>query len=1162
MQILAQKPKLLDVKYRQNSKPASRVMLEAQAQKAHVYGLLPNEIEHSLYNACLQLPILAESYQSFQKFFDSGGRVNSSEVQIGPDSYSLVQLTDEKGRAILRPYTKSGQPVFADDKKRLYTIKGGKRARLLKGETVNFVSEGYISLPDDQGVLTLEDFCNSLLSKKGEFELYGSENPASLLKNVMFAASAIQKDVTEDFKKDIAESYIYAFQPFQAHSKDFSKTIDVVKEHEPGVHATLEQALQNFYPEELVKQDLPAVAYDKIERAEQVALKEQRKQFEKDRSHSIKLPGIASKMLAAGIMIGAASLGAALAKDVSAEETHKGRASSDPVKIAGPTTSYIYSGVMSDEYVTWVSGAANYHLTNFKTGTTTDNLDYRPSGTYGQEYVYTTYPDGSELYLKNIATKETKGPLVDGLASADAAVIYGDKIAYVLSDQSVDSIHLLDKNTKEDTKVTTATDTNYITSLHFVNNGNGLAYSEFPKDGDGWMHAVSINEIDLSTGSKQTLVTRDGSDRLSLDCADDSKIAFTNSTGMFLRDLTTKLTQQLAEPCIFYGDKAAFVNMTDSCIYLTDLNSLIKSSTPLPTAPLRFTILADTHFTSNPNAGANQRFSQMADKILSFKQKPDYVFILGDVANAGYGPDGAASYQEVLNKIKGLETSGIKVRTLPGNHDQMQKNDILGVAPYYGGLDSFFDNRLQNYRTSMGDRDIAGKVIVDGNTAFFGINTGYDAGTALADPSGSGLKNSQIQLLDSSLDSLDGKIDGKDTSGKIKIILMHAPAYKGPTKLTGMISNNKDAFLDILQKYNVNAVFDGHSHQNIDEKKDATRHITTASVAYQETYRNGTSQKSGSGLSLFVGKPQVLKQTVSVKLHCPNEVSVYDNSGKITPAVESTFAIDEKGSRLTTISVDYKPDLKFRVVGTADAKSNSTYGLEMALNSEEDNVNPEVSGEKLPTGKGVVHEYSIDWGKVSSNSQNSVTIKIDSNADGKFEKTVASGPNINPDDLKVSQTVPGKTNGNSWYLPAAAAFGAAIVSIGAALGIRRSKKSKVTEKSDEKVKVEKQEHEEFPVSYDEDDKPKKKSNLEEKIQKESSETAEESDSADYWCGQAKKQFDSQEYRLAEESISKAIALEKNPEFFYLRAGIFKRQGKDELARKAREHAKKFEKDSD
>ncbi|MCX6774775.1 MAG: metallophosphoesterase [DPANN group archaeon] len=444
--------------------------------------------------------------------------------------------------------------------------------------------------------------------------------------------------------------------------------------------------------------------------------------------------------------------------------------------------------------------------------------------------------------------------------------------------------------------------------------------------------------------------------------------------------------------------------------------------------------LTDTHIGAK---GADKDLQKMVNRILHFGTKPKYVLVTGDIVDFGYGDDGAANYRKFVQLIAPLENAGIKVYTVPGNHDWRASDDKVGSQPYFGGLEDIMQTRLNNYKTIVGDRDLSGKVIDDGNYVIVGLDSGhdvlFDSNYPIVSPRGSGLKDMQISWLENSLDSLDGKLDGKDTSGKEKIILTHHPDYNQVLlSQSGVISQNQDEFLKICRDYGVNVVLSGHTHENSVQTKDNTRYVQTASATYDLTWRNVTVMYVNNQARVVVSNPQILQKTITARTGCPADISVYDSSGKqVEPRVKSVFAVDDKGSKETELSVNYEPNLQFRVTGTADANKTSTYNIDIRQNSETNNT-PVVAGEKIPIDRGAVHEYA--W-----NLKESVTVRLDYDGDGKFDRTINEGSKLVADDFKKPNILAKPKDNAMVYAGAGAAVAGSAAAAGAYLFYRRRK---------------------------------------------------------------------------------------------------------------------------
>jgi hypothetical protein len=133
----------------------------------------------------------------------------------------------------------------------------------------------------------------------------------------------------------------------------------------------------------------------------------------------------------------------------------------------------------------------------------------------------------------------------------------------------------------------------------------------------------------------------------------------------------------------------------------------------------------------------------------------------------------------------------------------------------------------------------------------------------------------------------------------------------------------------------------------------------------------------------------------------PVELRVHDSLGNTTGLlngkVEHGISTSVYGGE--TVVILYPLDsYYYEVVGTADG----VYGFEVtSIKDGETNV---FTATNIPTKSGEMHEYAIDWDALSL-GEKGVTVKIDSNGDGTFEKTVTSDNVLTQDEFSNNSPV-------------------------------------------------------------------------------------------------------------------------------------------------------------
>ena len=124
----------------------------------------------------------------------------------------------------------------------------------------------------------------------------------------------------------------------------------------------------------------------------------------------------------------------------------------------------------------------------------------------------------------------------------------------------------------------------------------------------------------------------------------------------------------------------------------------------------------------------------------------------------------------------------------------------------------------------------------------------------------------------------------------------------------------------------------------------------------------------------------------------PGELRVYDSQGRITGLVNGETKEEIPHSWYyngAVIVLSPSNFYRYEVVGTDEGK----YGLTVA--SVKDGETTTFTATDIPTAPSAVHQYAIDWDALSKGEEG-VTLQIDSDGDGTFEQTVATGNTLTP----------------------------------------------------------------------------------------------------------------------------------------------------------------------
>ncbi len=155
------------------------------------------------------------------------------------------------------------------------------------------------------------------------------------------------------------------------------------------------------------------------------------------------------------------------------------------------------------------------------------------------------------------------------------------------------------------------------------------------------------------------------------------------------------------------------------------------------------------------------------------------------------------------------------------------------------------------------------------------------------------------------------------------------------------------------------------------------------------------------------GLPPIdIEDSLMVSLASPGELRIYDSQGRVTGLVNGEVKTEVPNSDYYNeqlIVFNAIDSYRYEVVGVDDG----TYGLNVTRVS---NRGIETfNATNVPTGIRVVHQYSIDW-NVLSQGEEGVTLKIDSDGDGTFEKTFTEDSELTHDEFAS------KTAGLSFWI--------------------------------------------------------------------------------------------------------------------------------------------------
>lgn len=165
-----------------------------------------------------------------------------------------------------------------------------------------------------------------------------------------------------------------------------------------------------------------------------------------------------------------------------------------------------------------------------------------------------------------------------------------------------------------------------------------------------------------------------------------------------------------------------------------------------------------------------------------------------------------------------------------------------------------------------------------------------------------------------------------------------------------------------------------------------------------------------SGISYYNNDNLIEKMRIAdankqiIKVYSPVELQVIDSNGKATGLVNGQVKeeIDNSlyESEQETVALFFpESNYTYRLIG----KDNGEYGL--LIDDERNGTATSFNARNIPIATNEVHQYEVNWSKMGSCGQGAVTLKIDYEGDGIFDRIVHSDCDlyeIEPPQITIS----------------------------------------------------------------------------------------------------------------------------------------------------------------
>ncbi len=511
--------------------------------KRHAGADPQKHAEDTLYSAVNSLRSSYEAYEQFQKLFNAGCTAKYYDLQIGRDKFSVVQICDKEGRQIFVPNQKK------------------------KG--IEYLPEGFVQLPDDNGTLTLSDFYELIRNKTFEFGSAG--NPDAYLRRFNYHTSiAPKEDITEQFRQDLDNSVISLYSNIAGTvgRESFPRLLRSIGNWDRNIYKTLEKAYINQFGE---TENLASSLYNTLEQRADMILPKKRIAVSAEPLEKLSLAEriktaaqenlreIAQTVLATGMFISSVSLATlfnSAAIPAKAEKETKTRSDGlpEPIKITDSSS----AGAIYEDKIVWGAYDGNteniymYNIFTKKTTQITNGLYSQLPDIYKDKIVFEGLThrinsDGSsreepDIYMYDISTKKLIQITDDSMCSQENPKVNEDKIVWEsCNSNNIHDIYMYDIPTKKTTQITDDAMGQEYPKIY----GNIITWLGYPLGGGG---GRDVYIYDIPT-KKTTQITNDSMAQGYLNIYGNKIIwagdIYSDKCDIYMYDISTQKTIQI-----------------------------------------------------------------------------------------------------------------------------------------------------------------------------------------------------------------------------------------------------------------------------------------------------------------------------------------------------------------------------------------------------------------------------------------------------------------------------------------------------------------------------------------------------------------------------------------------------------------------------------------
>lgn len=235
------------------------------------------------------------------------------------------------------------------------------------------------------------------------------------------------------------------------------------------------------------------------------------------------------------------------------------------------------------------------------------------------------------------------------------------------------------------------------------------------------------------------------------------------------------------------------------------------------------------------------------------------------------------------------------------------------------------------------------------------------------------------------------KEDEKDCNSKIKEVAKVHLNEAGEEIVDILIPCNKFRIADSMWRYNGRIVSSNHYLRGIANKLDDT---TTSTDEIVDIFGWLMPNKD-----TWIKELKFIDEGANtmLKIKSPVNLLVYDSKGRVAGLINGKvytgipFSSYDEKKHIITVPFSYDSYYP-RIVGT----ETGSYGFEGTFSENENIIT--FAADDIPISTSTIHQYQIDWQRLSQ-GEKGVTLNIDVEGDGVFEKTVIADNDLTYDEF-------------------------------------------------------------------------------------------------------------------------------------------------------------------